>query len=158
MKAWSFISGGPETPLPPYSQQSHLVDCTWVWVSVGHLLKFLEQQRGCVCGGSYLRNVHSCSSCVKCYSLGVIWYFFTGGVMSDSCWVFFSFFLFIYLFLEDLRSVHASAKMSGCKAGKREIALMLHSDTSVHATGSTLLFAPHHSPSSPTSKLSLRKC
>lgn len=51
MKAWSFISGGPETSLPPYSQQSHLVDNTWVWVSAGHLLKFLEQWGGCVWGG-----------------------------------------------------------------------------------------------------------
>lgn len=46
MKAWSFISGGPETSLPPYSPQSHLVDNTWVWVNVGHLLKFLEYQGG----------------------------------------------------------------------------------------------------------------
>ena len=58
MKAWSFIFGGPETPLSPNSQLSHLVN-TWVWVSAGHLLKFLEQQRGCVWGRS---------SCVKCYS------------------------------------------------------------------------------------------
>lgn len=51
LKAWSFISGGPETSLPPYSQQRHLANNTWGWVSAGHLLKFLEQRGGCVCVG-----------------------------------------------------------------------------------------------------------
>lgn len=104
MKAWSFISGGPETSLPPYSPQSHLVDNTWVWVNVGHLLKFLEHQ-------SAFTEISRASD------------------------------------LKGLRFVHAWAEKTGCKAQKREIASMLHSDTSVHATVSTLLFASDHNPS-----------